>query len=450
MKIAIKNARIFDPASGHHGETGEVFIENGRITENLSAPDLEIDAGGRILMAGAIEVAGHVGSYGLNFFRGQGLIAGLKDVAACYVRMGYTLVNEVFATMETAAYSHHELSRLPWVDTSLTLCLPLYDLENLIRSGDVEKCAAIVSAFGNLARCAGFRIFESELTYEQEIYVHRNIESAKLFDFFARVARELKIRFFVQPGISSIDIFSQHPDCFHLVFLLDLLEGEGKKGFEELLDKGVSGGIGFYPAGGFIKIQGDKPSPNQRASRFDVGLTHSVYYVIGEGRGPEQCKDVFELIKKNDAQKIAFSMVLPMNDMTVNYASLWAKIASVFGFSVLSIMTRNIPAEVLCIPDRGNLKAGSRADIAIYDVGDAADERKMREAFSSCLYLIKDGDVVVSERKIVAPEERKKTWYRKYPKADIGAALKLLSQSSFRPENLKVTERIAGQIAELA
>ena len=450
MKIAIKNARIFDPATGRNGEKGELFVEGGRIAQSIDSADLEIDASGRILMAGAIDVAGHIGSYGLNFFRTLGLAGSLRDVAACYVRLGYTLVNEIFATVETAAYNHHELSALPWVDTSLTLSLPLYDLENYIRSGEVEKCARVLAALGSVVKCIGFRIFESELSYEQEIYRHRNIQAEKIFDFFAGVAEVLNTRFFVHPDIPALDIVSEHPESYHLLFLTDHLKRGVKENLKKILAGGMSADTGFLPKDRFVSIRNKSAESPQYLSRFDVGLTHPVYYAISESEGFGYNDELFEIIRENKVGKIAFTTMLPWKDLAENYASLWARIAAAFGFSLLSGMTRNIPAQLLGIPDRGNLNAGSRADIAIYDIEEVTDENNMKDAFSSCWCLLKNGEVLISEGRLVAHEERKTTWYRDFPGADATAALKILAQSSFRPENLIITEQIAGCLEAVA
>ncbi|HUG77417.1 MAG TPA: dihydroorotase [Burkholderiales bacterium] len=56
MRLAIRNARVVDPASGRDG-MGEVFVEQGRISERFSKADRVIDAGGLVLAPGFIDLA---------------------------------------------------------------------------------------------------------------------------------------------------------------------------------------------------------------------------------------------------------------------------------------------------------------------------------------------------------------------------------------------------------
>ncbi len=457
MRIAIRNARIYDPVTGKNGEAGNVFIEDGKISKKVDSPELEIDAGGRILMAGAIDVCSHLATYGLNFLRSSGLLAGADSVAEAYVRLGYTFINEAFVTLETAGYTHYELSDIPWLDTSILLSVPLYDLETFIRNDDVEKCVRVLSTFGELSKCVGFRLFEPELYYEQEIYSHRNINSEVLLSFFSRVSEALGVKIFVHPGPSSVSLVSGYPESYHLCSIRDILEernggsasGENDTEVENILRSGISVDMGFLPSGRSLRILPEKPETEGFLSRFDVGLTHPVYYLIEEKKDGDSEKRLIEILRKCDSGSVVFSMAFPVSDFSGNYASAWAKIASTMGLSFLARITRSAPAKVLGIADRGHLKSGASADVVIYDLDDANDEESMKNAFSSCWYLIKDGKPVISEGKLTDSRSKGKTWYRAFPEVNMEEARKILNQSSFRPENMEVKESLAGTLMKL-
>ena len=66
MKIAIKNARIIDPASGRDGK-GELYVADGRITEEFGKPDKVIDAKGLVVAPGFIDVAARLREPGFEY-----------------------------------------------------------------------------------------------------------------------------------------------------------------------------------------------------------------------------------------------------------------------------------------------------------------------------------------------------------------------------------------------
>ena len=449
MKVAIRNARIYDPASGREGDIGDVFVEEGLIVEGLVNPELDIDAEERVLMAGAIDANANIATYGFNFFRGCGLLPGLGDAARAYVRLGYTHLNEAFVTLQTARYVHYDLSLIPWLDTSMILSVPLYDLESLIRNDDVDRCAQILAAFGEISKSLGFRLFESELYYEQEIYSHRNISSDKLLLFFARVADALGLRFFVHPQEVSVKLACQYPENYHLSSVCELLAGNACAGLRHALDAGLSVDTGFFPRGECLRILPEQPEVPGLVFKFDIGLTHPVYFVLAQVERDTETDNLLKLLSTGNEYRVAFSIVPPARDLSENIAAIWSKIVSRFGLSYLARITRNVPAELLGLVDRGNLKIGSRADIAIYDIGSDDSPEEMKRAFSSCRYLFKRGEMVVSEGEIVGAETNKKTWYRKYVGSDREEALKILSQSSFRPVNLEIKEDLAGELEGL-
>src|SRR3954469_24068355 len=66
MRLAIKNARIVDPASGRDG-AGDLYIAEGRIVEEFARPDRVIDATGLVVAPGFIDLAARLREPGLGY-----------------------------------------------------------------------------------------------------------------------------------------------------------------------------------------------------------------------------------------------------------------------------------------------------------------------------------------------------------------------------------------------
>ena len=66
------------------------------------------------------------------------------------------------------------------------------------------------------------------------------------------------------------------------------------------------------------------------------------------------------------------------------------------GFSDIAKLTRSGPAKLLGLADRGHLRPGARADVAIY-----RDDRDRRAMFARAKLVLKDGAVVVEDGEVV-------------------------------------------------
>jgi dihydroorotase len=66
MRLHIKNARVVDPASGKDG-AGEIFISEGKISNEISKPDRVIDAKGLVLAPGFIDLSARLREPGYEY-----------------------------------------------------------------------------------------------------------------------------------------------------------------------------------------------------------------------------------------------------------------------------------------------------------------------------------------------------------------------------------------------
>src|SRR5438477_6633568 len=66
MRLAIRNARIIDPASGRDG-TGELHIADGKLAEEAGRPDRVIDAKGLVVAPGFIDLSARLREPGFEY-----------------------------------------------------------------------------------------------------------------------------------------------------------------------------------------------------------------------------------------------------------------------------------------------------------------------------------------------------------------------------------------------
>jgi len=66
MRLAIRNARIIDPASGRE-VTGDLYIADGKISEEFSNPERVIDAKGLVAAPGFIDLSARLGEPGFEY-----------------------------------------------------------------------------------------------------------------------------------------------------------------------------------------------------------------------------------------------------------------------------------------------------------------------------------------------------------------------------------------------
>ena len=66
MRLAIKNARIVDPATGRDG-TGDLYVADGKISAETGRADRTIDAKGLVAAPGFIDIAARLREPGFEY-----------------------------------------------------------------------------------------------------------------------------------------------------------------------------------------------------------------------------------------------------------------------------------------------------------------------------------------------------------------------------------------------
>ncbi|MBN1168137.1 MAG: formylmethanofuran dehydrogenase subunit A [Methanospirillaceae archaeon] len=132
----IRNGHVYDPKQGIKGDVMDICIADGKIVSKVSGKAKEIDATGKTVMAGAVEIHAHVAGPKVNEGRnyrpedklftckatGKTRMEGGFSIPTTfrtgynYARMGYTTVMEAAMPPLYARHVHEEIKDTPIVD----------------------------------------------------------------------------------------------------------------------------------------------------------------------------------------------------------------------------------------------------------------------------------------------------------------------------------------------
>lgn len=120
-------------------------------------------------------------------------------------------------------------------------------------------------------------------------------------------------------------------------------------------------------------------------------------------------------------------------------------------FSDIAVMTRAGTARSLGLKDKGHLGVGADADIAVYPVDPrlidpSNDYKELAEAFGNASYVLKEGQIVVSEGHIVKSVQGKTFWVNVKVPVDLHSSMlrelekKFTEYYTVRMENYTIRE----------
>jgi formylmethanofuran dehydrogenase subunit A len=199
-KIIIKNGLVFDPLNQISGEINDILIEDGKIVEKFISQNeiKEIDASGKTVIPGALDIHSHIASQQVNWVRLLGTknkailerwnLLTLENIAEAYVSNGYTFLLEANVYPTLSRQTIFNFKNLPVVDKGMLLNVSnLWALEDEFQRAKIQELSFFLSDL--LKTCKGFGIkvynpFEAEMWNFNS--VRENIEQGgKLYNFSA-------------------------------------------------------------------------------------------------------------------------------------------------------------------------------------------------------------------------------------------------------------------------
>ncbi|MBU4266314.1 MAG: formylmethanofuran dehydrogenase subunit A [Candidatus Altiarchaeales archaeon] len=489
MDLVIRNGRVFDPLNGVNGEVKDVFISGGKIAAKAQKNAKTIDASGKAVFPGGVDIHSHFAGAKVNMGRlfrpedhlgneipargkfraGSGFIVPSTWATGYkYAEMGYTTVNEPAVPPLTAIHTHEEFIDTPIIDKlGLLLLGNNHQLIEYISKGEKEKATSLIAWMLSRTKTYGIKAANPGGTFAwgwgknvkslDDPVPYFEVTPAEIIKELIRINRELKLPHTVHlhtnnlghPGNFETALKTMKFSPLHITHLqFSSYGGDSWKTFsseaEKLAravngNKGISIDLGQVVYGDVTTMTADAPFEfglslinRQKWSNGDIenetsGGVVPYYYSRKSGVNSVQWTIGLELALriKNPWQAfittdnpnagvfthypkiIAWLMSKKYRDQTMERSHKWASSRTGLGsldreltLEEIAIMTRAGPAKRLGLDL--SLKEGNPANIAIYDISpEERDGKKIEKAFSSALYTIKDGKIVVKGGEVV-------------------------------------------------
>ncbi len=458
MTIQIRNGAVYDPANGLEGEKMDIFVEGGKIVDEIK-PDEIIDATDKTVMAGGIDVHSNVATYGLNLARFTFGFPTVGEIGDTYARMGYTHVNEPLMTLNTASYVHHELSSIPLVDTSALLVLSLYDIDKEIREGDKASVKSALPLLLDLTKSIGIKIYDIRVRYAKKGFFYRDIDVTKCLKFFYDLVEEPKILLRTYPELLDEDTSVLRG--FGMAHIGSGIDNDARyEAAIEILNKGGAVDLGIVSPyqDEAVNMRIGYGAATEKFVSMDIGLEQPlIISEVDEKRegNNKSLRFALDALEYLPSSNIAFSSDSPSGCMFSSYPKLFAWLLSrrnrkelrpdvEYSLYELAEITRTNPARQLGLENKGHLGIGADADIAIYDLDENTGWRELEKRLGNCSFLLKDGETIIREGKLNKDRARKKTFYFvpevKEKAYESELIERICNRRSFRAEHLRVDE----------
>ncbi len=476
-KIQIKNGTVYDPANGIECEKLDIFVAEGKIVDETK-PDKVIDATGKTVMPGGIDVNSHVATYGLNLTRFTSGFPTLSEIGHAYARMGYTHLNEPLMTLNTASYVHHELCGIPIVDTSASLYLSLYDIAKEIREQAKESVRNLFLFLLDATRSINVQLYDARVKYAKTGFFYRDITLKKCLDFFSDLTKTEalnmpKIRVRTYPEL--LDEATAALNTFWLAHIASGIDNNDRyEAANAILKNGGAVDLGIFcpsPNGATnISIGYGVPDAAEKIASIDIGLEQPLIFSKLNAQKMQPKRVYYSLKFALDAleylpsrSSIAFSSDSPNGCLFTSYPRIFAALLSCdnrkeltngelprteYSLYNFAQITRTNPAKLLGLRTKGHLGAGADADIAIYDINENTEGKELERRLGSCSCLVKGGKVVIKEGQLNKAKTRNKRFYFVCGENELETAKqkqhelidRVCNRRSFRAEHLKVDD----------
>jgi hypothetical protein len=418
-RISIINGMAFDPRQGWKGENRDLFIEDGMIVDGFSHPDHVIDAKGRLVVAAGIDMHAHVASYGLNLARYSFEIPTVREIALSYARMGYLYVNEALMTLHTASAVHHELSSIPFLDTSASLVLDPRDFWQQFKGERTDDLESILSFLLAMTKSIGIKIYDPSIYFSMQHYRHRNTPTPGVLSALASLDKYKLGKICVQISSQLQGLDLKGASIFHLCQgSTDLTEENIVHSTFDLLRKGASLDLSLLDGTG-LRVQTNNHRKGKGGRALSVGMGLAAPIVFFDKREPLKGFQLARRALDLRPSYISFSSgtsprLLPGSTLG-SLSDLLTKGSDDDGISISEWVeaTRSTPAMILGLKTKGHLGVGAQADIAIYDIVPETPANLFREKLCSCWALMKKGVIVIRDFRFVNMDIQTETYYRK-------------------------------------
>ncbi|RLE67872.1 MAG: formylmethanofuran dehydrogenase subunit A [Thermoprotei archaeon] len=186
MEILIKNGYVFDPLNDINGDVMDIGVKDGRIVDPSEIDPSKakvIDAKGKTVMAGAIDVHSHIAGpkvatgrlikpedhyltnipNRLPYRRAQTGVAvpNVFKIGYAYAEMGYTTVAEAATPPLKTRHTHEELNAIPIIDKmAFVLVDSNWIALDLIQEGDLEKLCAYYAWLLKATKCYALKLVD--------------------------------------------------------------------------------------------------------------------------------------------------------------------------------------------------------------------------------------------------------------------------------------------------
>jgi len=460
-KIHIKEARLFDPVQQLHGEIGDLYLAEGKISRPFDDPQQVIDAGGRAVLAGGIDPYCMLAAPGQSFAHLISDFPSLEEIGQMYARLGYVHLHHPFTTLLSAGLVHRTSENVPMIDKSTGVVLALRDMGRYIKSGKIDEFSLLARALLDLSGALRLFLSSPHLRHKQRHYIQKNISAKKVLGFLAQVDDPALFPFtlWAVPDLFKSEILSA--ERFHIAGLgMALDSGQAVEQAGRFLEAGGSADLGLGNGREQLMITPPRDSIPQSLPQlsidtglfsplhvyretmsFDKGLTHAGWSFLEQadgswplslsasGPGGGQYGGMAEIaawLADPEARPPGLRQLFTNRD---------------FSLYDLARHTRLEPARCLGLPDMGHLQIGAEAHIAIYDIVPGMDTKQMQAALSDCWCLIKDGIPVREEGEFtgnIPPARVRRREVDVDPSAIVNTDL--LQNSTLRSEHLRVND----------
>jgi formylmethanofuran dehydrogenase subunit A len=163
----IKNGHVFDPVQGIKGDKKDIAIKDGKIVDKVASGAKVIDATGKTVMAGAVEIHAHIAGPKVNLGRiyrpedklfsctptkGMERMGGGASIPTTfktgyeYAKMGYTTAMEAAMPPMFSRHVHEEIRDTPIIDEG---AFPVFGnnwfVLEYLKNKEVENTAAYIA-----------------------------------------------------------------------------------------------------------------------------------------------------------------------------------------------------------------------------------------------------------------------------------------------------------------